>query len=57
MGNTTKFRAIGLVLGGGIGIAAGAAAGSASIGIAIGGGFGLIAGFAIGSILDRRAKS
>lgn len=54
MNNKSKFLAIGLVLGGGIGIAAGNLLGSVSMGIVYGGGFGLIIGLAIGAFLDRR---
>jgi hypothetical protein len=54
MNNKAKFLAIGLVLGGGIGIAAGNLLGGISMGIVYGGGFGLIIGLAIGAFLDSR---
>jgi len=57
MNNTSKFLAIGLVIGGGIGIVAGILMDNISTGIVFGGGFGLIMGLAIGATLDRRAKS
>jgi hypothetical protein len=56
MKNTAKLLAIGLVLGGGLGIAAGSATGSIPMGIVFGGGFGMIIGLAIGAMLDRRAR-
>ena len=54
MGNS-KFLAIGLVLGGGIGILVGAALNNIPIGIVFGGGFGLIAGLATAAISGHRA--
>ena len=56
MNNTAKLLAIGLVLGGGIGIVVGASLGSISMGIVFGGGFGLIIGLAVGTALDRRTN-
>jgi hypothetical protein len=56
MNNTAKFLAIGLVLGGGIGIVAGALVDNISMGIVFGAGGGLIIGLAIGYYLDRRAN-
>jgi hypothetical protein len=55
--NTSKFLAIGLVLGAGIGIVAGSLMDNIPMGIIFGGGFGLIIGLAIGSGMDRRAES
>ena len=57
MNNTSKFLAIGLVIGGGIGIVVGALMDNIPMGIVFGGGGGLIIGLAIGVALDRRAKS
>ena len=57
LNNTSKFLAIGLILGGGIGIVAGALMDSISMGIVFGGGGGLIIGLAIGAALDRQTKS
>jgi len=56
MNNTAKFLAIGLVLGGGVGIVVGSLVGNIPMGIVFGGGGGLIIGLAIGASLDRRAK-
>jgi len=56
MNNTAKFLAIGLVLGGGVGIIVGALVGNIPMGIVFGGGGGLIIGLAVGAALDRRAK-
>lgn len=55
MNNTAKLLAIGLVLGGGIGIVVGAMMGDIPMGIVFGGGGGLILGMAIGAYLDRRS--
>ena len=55
--NNKKFLAIGLVLGGLIGIVAGTVMDNLPMGIVFGGGFGLILGHAIGAALDRRTKS
>lgn len=55
MANSAKFMAIGLVLGGGIGIVVGAIMDNIPMGIVFGGGFGLVLGLAIGYALDRRA--
>jgi hypothetical protein len=55
--NRLKFLAIGLVLGGGIGIVAGSVMDHIPMGIVFGGGFGLIIGLAIGTALDRRTES
>jgi F0F1-type ATP synthase assembly protein I len=52
----SKFLAIGLVLGAGIGIIAGSAFGSIPMGIVFGGGFGLILGLAIGAFLEYRTE-
>ena len=57
MDNRAKFLAIGLVLGGGMGIILGTITGNTSMGIVFGGGLGLIIGLAVGLALDRRAKS
>ena len=57
MKNTSKFLAIGLVLGAGIGIVAGSLMNNIPMGIVFGGGFGLIVGLAIGAGIDRRAES
>ncbi|NIN68808.1 MAG: hypothetical protein GTO63_29800 [Anaerolineae bacterium] len=57
MNNRLKFLAIGLVLGGGIGIVAGSVMDNIPMGIVFGGGFGLITGLAIGAALDRRTES
>lgn len=57
MNNTAKFPAIGLVLGGGVGIVAGSILSNIPMGIVFGGGFGLILGLAIGAALDRRASA
>jgi hypothetical protein len=57
MKNTAKLLAIGLVLGGGSGIASGSATGNIPMGIVFGGGFGMILGLGIGALLDRRARS
>jgi len=51
----SRFLAIGLVLGGGIGILVGAAPNNIPMGIVFGGGFGLITGLAIAAITDHRA--
>ena len=56
MNNAAKFLAIGLVLGGGIGIVVGSSLGSIPMGIVFGGGFGLILGLAVGTTLDRRTS-
>ena len=56
MNNTAKFLAIGLVLGGGIGIVVGAMLGDIPMGIVFGGGFGLIMGLAIGSVFDHQTR-
>lgn len=56
MKNTAKLLAIGLVLGGGLGIAFGAIMDNIPMGIVFGGGFGLIIGLAIGYALDRRTS-
>jgi hypothetical protein len=50
----SKFLAIGLVLGGGIGILVGAALNNIPMGIVFGGGIGLIIGLATALVLDRR---
>jgi hypothetical protein len=57
MKNTSKFLAIGLVLGAGLGIIAGSLMNDIPIGIIFGGGFGLIMGLAIGTGMDRRVES
>ena len=54
MSNTSKLLAIGLVLGGGLGIVFGAMMDNIPMGIVFGGGFGLIIGLAIGYVLDRQ---
>jgi NhaP-type Na+/H+ or K+/H+ antiporter len=56
MKNTSKFLAIGLVLGGGIGIVIGSIVDNISMGIVFGAGGGLVIGLAIGYYLDRRAR-
>ena len=56
MNNIPKFLAIGLVLGGGVGIVVGAAMNNIPMGIVFGGGFGLVIGLAIGTVLDRRTE-
>jgi hypothetical protein len=56
MNNTAKFLAIGLVLGGGVGIVVGVLMSNIPMGIVFGGGGGLIIGLAIGAALDRQAK-
>jgi hypothetical protein len=56
MNNTVKFLALGLVLGGGFGIAVGAMLNNISMGIVFGAGGGLILGLAIGNYLDRRTN-
>ena len=56
MDNTARFLAIGLVLGGGIGIVFGALVDNISMGIVFGAGGGLIIGYAIDSYIDRRAN-
>jgi hypothetical protein len=53
MNSKSKFLAIGLVLGGGIGIVIGILTNNIPMGIVFGGGFGLIMGLAIGAALDR----
>ena len=55
--NKSRFVAIGLVLGGGIGIIAGIIMDNIPMGIAFGGGFGLVIGLAIGAVLDNRINS
>jgi len=57
MSNRSKFLAIGLVLGAGIGIVPGSLMDNIPVGIIFGGGFGLIIGLAIGAALDRQAGS
>ncbi len=57
MESKSKFLAIGLVLGAGIGIIAGSALGSIPMGIVFGGGFGLILGLTIGAALDRQTET
>jgi len=57
MNNKSKFLAIGLVLGGGIGIVVGALFDNIPMGIVFGGGFGLVIGLAIGAALDARVVS
>jgi hypothetical protein len=54
--NNYKFLPIGLVLGGGFGILAGAVVDNIPMGIVFGGGFGLILGLAIAMLLDRRSE-
>lgn len=56
MNNTAKFLAVGLVLGGGVGIVVGVLMSNIPMGIVFGGGGGLIIGLAIGAALDRQAK-
>ena len=56
MENTAKFLAIGLVIGGGIGIVIGAMLDNISMGIVFGGGFGMVLGLAIGTAIDRRKR-
>jgi hypothetical protein len=51
----TKFLAMGLVLGGGIGILVGAAQNNIPMGIVFGGGFGLIIGLILAWATGRRA--
>jgi hypothetical protein len=57
MKNTSKFLALGLVLGGGAGIVVGAIMNNIPMGIVFGGGFGLVIGLAIGAGMDRRTES
>lgn len=57
MNNTSKMLAIGLVLGGGIGIVVGILVDNLPMGIVFGGGFGLVIGLAIGAALDRRVQT
>jgi hypothetical protein len=57
MKNTSKLLAIGLVLGGGLGIVVGSLMDNITMGIVFGGGFGLIMGLAIGAAIDRCVKS
>lgn len=54
MSNTAKFLAIGLVLGGGIGIFIGSIVGNIPMGVVFGGGVGLILGLAFEAFLDRQ---
>lgn len=54
MNNSTKFLAIGMVIGGGIGIVLGGSMDNIPMGIVFGGGFGLVIGLAIGYAVDRR---
>jgi hypothetical protein len=54
---TGRLLAIGLVLGGGIGIIIGAILGDISMGIVFGGGGGLVLGLAVGTALDRRIST
>ena len=56
MNNTSRCLAIGLVLGGGIGIVFGAATSSIPMGIVFGAGGGLIIGLAIGNYIDRHTN-
>jgi hypothetical protein len=56
MKNTSRFLAIGLVLGGGVGIVVGILMDNLPMGIVFGGGFGLVIGLAIGAALDRTTK-
>ena len=53
MNNVSKYLAIGLVLGGGIGIVVGNLMGNLPMGIVFGGGAGLVLGLAFGKALDR----
>jgi hypothetical protein len=55
--NKSKLLAIGLVLGGGLGIIVGSLMNNISMGIVFGGGFGFIMGLAIGAALDRNTNS
>ena len=55
--NNAKFLAIGLVLGGGFGIIAGALVDNTPMGIVFGGGFGLILGLAIATIRERQDEA
>jgi hypothetical protein len=59
MKNTSRFLAIGLVLGAGIGIVSAALMDTVTMttGIVFGGGCGLVLGLAAGWYLDRRAES
>ena len=57
MNNSARFLAIGLVLGGGIGIVAGAFLSSIPMGIVFGAGGGLVIGLAVGYYIDRRANA
>jgi hypothetical protein len=56
MSNTAKFLAIGLVIGGGIGIVVGAMLDNIPMGIVFGGGFGLVLGLGIGKALEGRSR-
>jgi hypothetical protein len=56
MDNRSKLLAIGLVLGGLVGVVAGTVMDNIPMGIVFGGGLGLVAGLAIGAALDRRTK-
>jgi hypothetical protein len=54
---TGRLLAIGLVLGGGIGIIVGVILGDISMGIVFGGGSGLVLGLAVGTALERRMRT
>ena len=55
MNGRSKFVAVGLVLGGGIGIVVGSLLGSIPMGIVFGGGIGLVVGVGIGAAVGRRS--
>jgi len=54
---SAKFLAVGLVLGGGIGILVGSLLGNIPMGIVFGGGFGLVIGLAVYGALSLRSSS
>jgi hypothetical protein len=56
MNYTARSTAIGLVLGGGIGIVVGSSLGNVPMGIVFGGGAGLVLGLTIGYYLERRSR-
>jgi hypothetical protein len=57
MNNKARLLALGLVLGGGIGLIIGFATDNVGVNIALGGGIGLVLGLGLGALLDARTSS
>jgi hypothetical protein len=56
MNNIARFLALGLVIGGGIGIVLGGMLGNIPMGIVFGGGGGMVIGLAIGAVANHRTS-